>query len=66
MLDPSTVEALLDKRNRIVVDTYIRENPKEAVFLYGALHFDGIFQLLKEQDSRWEIQSLEPLYPYTH
>lgn len=64
MLDPSTVEALLDKRNRIVVDTYLAQGANNAVFLYGALHFDGIFAYLKSKDSKWELKSHEALYPY--
>jgi hypothetical protein len=43
MLDAETVEAILDKRNTIVVDTFEKNGTKKAVFLYGALHFDGMF-----------------------
>ena len=64
MLDEKTVEALLDKRNRIVVDTFLENDTKNAVFLYGALHFDGMYALLKSKDARWKIESHEPLYPY--
>lgn len=64
ILDKDTVEALLDKRNRIVVDTFLAKDTKNSVFLYGALHFEGIYSYLKSKDPRWEIVSYEPIYPY--
>ena len=64
VLDPETVEALLDKRNTKVGESYLQNNTQYSVFLYGALHFDGIYAYLKSKDPRWEIQSLEPIYPY--
>ena len=64
VLGPETMQALLDKRNQKVVDTYFERNTTNSVFLYGALHFDGIYALLKSKDPRWSIQKYEPLYPY--
>jgi hypothetical protein len=64
LLDAQTVEALLDKRNQIVIDTYLRENQPKAILLYGALHFEGMYTILKSQDARWQILTLEPIYPY--
>ncbi len=66
VLGPETMSALLDKRNQKVVDTYFEKNTKDSIFLYGALHFDGIYSILKSKDPRWEVQSYEPMYPYVH
>jgi hypothetical protein len=66
VLGPETMAALLDKRNQKVVDTYLDKNTKNSIFLYGALHFDGIYAILKSKDPRWEVRSYDPLYPYVH
>lgn len=64
ILDPATVDALLSRRNQIVVDSYMKNRDSKSVFVYGALHFDGIFSLLKSQDPRWKVETLTPIYPY--
>lgn len=63
-LGPETMQALLDRRNQKVVDTHSEKDTKNSVFLYGALHFEGIYSLLKSRDPRWRIVSHEPIYPY--
>lgn len=63
-LGPETMQALLEKRNQKVIDTYYKNDTKKSVFLYGALHFEGIYALLKSKDPRWSIVSHDPIYPY--
>ncbi len=68
-LMPSGIqEGLMDtivwKRNSYIVDYYMKHSPKKSVFVYGALHFPGIFDLLKKHNPNWHIESVEPIYPY--
>lgn len=47
---------ILDDRNAHLVKS-INDNPKKDIFIiYGLMHFDGVYELLKQSDSRWEIQ----------
>ncbi len=58
-------EVILRKRNEHVVDTLIREKSASGVVLvYGALHFQGMYDLLLARDPSWHIDSIEPRYPY--
>jgi pheromone shutdown protein TraB len=61
---PKLKIAILDKRNEYLVNAYLRESPPEAIFLYGALHFEGVYELLKKSDPSWKIISIQSLYPY--
>ena len=63
-LDPDLMHALLEARNAHIVDTYERDTDQKTVFLYGALHFRGIYALLRERDPMWDIVSFELRYPY--
>lgn len=64
-LDPSLMSAILDSRNVHIVDTYTRSSQKKSIFLYGALHFEGIYRLLREKDPKWNIIDFRPIYPYS-
>lgn len=50
---------LLDFRNRHLADTIAAEVHPRIFVTYGAEHFRGVFQLLKEKDPRWRIQSVK-------
>ncbi len=63
-LDPTLANAILADRNKHIVDTYISTWEQRAVFLYGALHFDGIYSLLRAHDPSWNIVEFSPLFPY--
>jgi hypothetical protein len=63
-LDPDLMWAILDARNRHLVSTFRERWDTKAVFVYGALHFDGVYALLKSQDPNWNIIDFSPLYPY--
>jgi len=54
---------ILDKRNEHVVD-YINSHNHNKIFItYWELHFDWIFELLKQSDPNWKITKIDYLYP---
>lgn len=56
-------KVILDKRNEYIAD-YIISNDHDKVFImYWELHFDWVFELLKENDSNWRIEKTDYLYP---
>lgn len=58
------MQVILHERNKPVAE-YILKNPdKNIAVVYGALHFEGVFDILKQSDSSWSIVSLEPFFPY--
>jgi hypothetical protein len=61
---PPVRQAILDARNQSLVSLYQREKPERAIFLYGALHFHGVYALLRKDDPSWQIKNIKPLYPY--
>lgn len=64
-LNPILAEAILDQRNQHIVDTLLVSDQKKIILVYGALHFEGIYALLQAHDPRWNILSIEPMYPYS-
>lgn len=58
------MDTIVDKRNSYIVDYYMKHSPRKSVFVYGALHFPWIFDLLKKRNPNWHIESIEPIYPY--
>ncbi len=63
-LDQDLLSAILDRRNAHIVSLFEQRGDIKAVFIYGALHFEGIYTLLREQDRNWNIVDYTPLYPY--
>jgi hypothetical protein len=63
-MDGTLRSALIEKRNLHVVDTALSDSHQNIVIIYGALHFEGIYALLRARDSRWHIVSMRALYPY--
>lgn len=47
--------SILDDRNDILVDAIASSEEKKIFVTYGLLHFDGVFKLLQERDSRWKV-----------
>ncbi len=62
---PELFMAILHDRNVHIVSTLEADNHTHFVLIYGALHFQGIYDLLKTHDPNWKIISIEPLYPYS-
>ncbi len=63
-MNPRLREAILSKRNKHVVDTILADEKTNIVILYGALHFEGIYELLHRDSPLWKIGTIEPYYPY--
>lgn len=56
-------EIILNKRNEIVAEKIIFSNDKKIITIYWMLHFNGIFEILKQHDIRWRITQIDYLYP---
>lgn len=57
---------ILDDRNTHIVQEISRRNDEKVFLMYWLMHFNGIFTLLKEIDSNWEIidtKNYQVLYP---
>ena len=63
--DTQLMDVLLHSRNAHIVDTLYKEtNGSGVVLVYGALHFQGVYELLRARDPSWRVDSIEPRYPY--
>ena len=58
--------AIIHDSNAHIVDTLKHSDQNNFVLIYGALHFEGIYSLLRAGDQNWKIISVEPLYPYAY
>ena len=56
-------EIILNKRNEKLVSEIINTHHKKIFITYWLLHFEWIFELLKEKDNNWKIVKEEFLYP---
>lgn len=63
-LDPGIRQAIIEKRNQYVVDTFLSDKNQNVVIVYGALHFEGIYAILRSKDPLWNIVTIKPYYPY--
>jgi hypothetical protein len=64
ILDPHIASAILDARNKHLVETFLKGNDKKIAIVYGALHFEWVYALLRSYDTNWQIHSIENYYPY--
>lgn len=56
-------EVILNKRNELIVSE-IQKSKYDKIFItYWLLHFQGIFDKLKEKDKNWKIIKQENFYP---
>lgn len=65
-INPQLFDIILRKRNEHIVDTFLRASGKNTVFVYGSLHFSGIYTLLHDKNQNWKIISATPMYPYVY
>lgn len=57
---------ILDERNKIVAQAVIDSEYNKIFLTYWALHFDGVLELLQQQDPNWKIIKTKKLYPITN
>lgn len=56
-------DVILNKRNEILSDAIIKSKYNNIIITYWLMHFNWVFNLLKENDSNWIIEKVEYLYP---
>lgn len=54
---------ILDKRNEVLSSEIINSDDKKIFITYGLLHFNWVFDILKESDENWEIIRTDNSYP---
>jgi hypothetical protein len=56
---------IIDRRNDAIVE-YILANPnKNIVVVYGALHFNGVYESLQKKQKGWNATHIENISPYS-
>lgn len=58
------MNVILVERNKPIAEEIIANPDKNYVVVYGALHFNGVYDLLKQNDASWNITKVEPFLPY--
>jgi len=56
-------DIILNKRNEVIADKIILWEDKNIIITYGLLHFNWVFELLKQNDIKWKIEKIDYLYP---
>lgn len=56
-------DVILHERNKILSDEIINSNYKKIYVMYWLMHFEWVFELLKENDTNWTIKKIEDVYP---
>ncbi len=54
---------ILDDRNKLLANEIISSEHNKIYITYGLLHFEWVFELLKNADENWEINKIEHLFP---
>ncbi len=58
-------ETIIDRRNDQIVE-YIITHPKEKIaVVYGALHFNGVYEALQKRDKNWKTIDIKNSTPYS-
>lgn len=56
---------IIDRRDDAII-RYIQDHPQENIaIVYGALHFNGVYEALQKIDSQWVVTQIESSEPYT-
>ena len=56
---------IIDRRNDAII-RYIQEHPTtNIVVVYGALHFNGVYEALQRTDPKWSVTHIENSEPYS-
>lgn len=59
--NPVEQSVIMDERNQLVADFILNTSHDKILIHYGADHFDGIFSMLKNSDSKWKIVRVEKI-----
>jgi len=54
---------ILWERNKVLSNAIITSKYNKIYITYGLLHFKWVFELLKQNDPKWEIIDVRKLYP---
>lgn len=57
-------EVILDGRNKIVAEEIIQSEYNKIFATYWALHFEGILEILQQNDPNWKIVETKELIPF--
>jgi hypothetical protein len=61
---PQLFTTIIDRRNDSIVD-YIVSHPKQKIaVVYGALHFNGVYEALQKIDPKWQTVHINSSSPY--
>lgn len=56
---------IIDRRNDAIV-AYIQAHPTQQIaIVYGALHFNGVYEALQRLSPSWQISRIENSAPYS-
>ncbi len=58
------MSVILEDRNEHIAETILSSKSDKIYALYGALHFEGIFQKLQKSNPAWKIVRVESMRPY--
>lgn len=61
--DKELFHVILDKRNEVLSKKIIESQDTKIIITYGLLHFQWVFELLKQNDIKWRIEKIDYLYP---
>ncbi len=56
-------KVILDERNKVIADKINTGDDTKIVMTYWLLHFEWIFNILKQNDIKWRIEKIDYLYP---
>lgn len=56
-------KVILDERNKVIADKILTWEDKKIIMTYGLLHFEWIFNILKQNSLKWRIEKIDYLYP---
>jgi hypothetical protein len=63
---PEVFDTILYDRNAYIAERFFSDTRRDIALVYGALHFQWIYDILQSRDSRWDIISVERMYPYSY
>ncbi len=61
--NPKLFAIILDDRNHVLSQAIESSEHNKIYITYGLLHFDGVLELLQNNDPNWKIISTQYLYP---